>query len=476
MASVHDIWREIAEAAPNTPALVDDGREQFVSHGQLLAMVDATAVRIGGGKKLVFLAAETRVEAVAAWLACWKVGSAVALVSPNLPAELRAPVIDAYRPDLLIGPEGWGDTGGYAAESGDPWMWRRSETSPEPIHPELGLILFTSGTTGSPKGVRLRTSSVAHNTGAIMKSLDLGPDDRVLAHLALNYSYGMSVVNTHLSAGGAVILTKHSLASPAIWKRAAAFGATTMPSVPAQMALLDRLKIEPARFCPSLTGLTQAGGKVDAAILAAFAAQMQEKGGRLHVMYGQTEASPRMACQEITNGGDPASAGRVLDGGVFEIVDEHGQPTAQGNTGLVRYHGPNVMMGYAESRTDLGMDDECGGVLDTGDVGYLGPTGLLYIVGRSKRFAKIGGIRCNLDELERAADQVSSPSAVLPLADSVVVFWTPGAIDNPRRAAAELARALGFPTTGLEGRLIEAIPLLDSGKTNYTGLRALLGS
>jgi acyl-CoA synthetase (AMP-forming)/AMP-acid ligase II len=473
MKSVYHLWIDRARETPHAPALIDDGRAEWVTHGALSDMADAWRERISAAaeKPLVFLAAESRVEAVAAWLGAWKAGAVVALVNPALAAAQLRPVIDAYQPDFLIGPKGWGDGFGFVSGEED-GVWRRNPPQPCKGHAELGLLLFTSGTTGSPKAVRLRASGIAHNTQSIIASLELGPSDRVLAHLSLNYSYGMSVVNSHLAAGGSAVLTRHSLASPALWSRARGMGVTAMPMVPAQMKLLHRLKFTPQSFCPSLTCLTQAGGKVDRETLLHFADLMRSQGGRLFVMYGQTEASPRMACQELTSGtGDPDAAGFALSGGVFNIRGEDGRACAPGETGIVHYEGPNVMMGYAELAADLALEDQNLGALDTGDVGYLDAGGMLYIAGRSKRFAKIGGIRCNLDELERAAERIASPAAVLPMADSVMVFWIKGALENPKRAGAELARAMGVPLDAVSGREVDVIPLLESGKTNYTALR-----
>jgi acyl-CoA synthetase (AMP-forming)/AMP-acid ligase II len=132
-----------------------------------------------------------------------------------------------------------------------------------------------------------------------------------------------------------------------------------------------------------------------------------------------------------------------------------------------------VRLGYAQSRADLGRGDENRGVLDTGDLGYLGPDGKLFVVGRSKRFAKVGGIRCNLDEIERVAAGIASPAAVVPEEDGIVVFWPEDALENPREAALQLARALGFPATAVRCRLVRTIPHLESGKTDYAALRAL---
>ena len=178
MKSVYHLWIDQARAAPDAPALIDDGRSEWVTHGGLAGMADAwSAAQISavGGKSLVFLAAELRVETVAAWLGAWKAGAVVALVNPLLAAAQLRPVVEAYQPDALIGPNGWGDGLGMQAGQGD-CVWSSIAPRADACHPELGLLLFTSGTTGSPKAVRLRASSVAHNTQSIISSLDLGAE------------------------------------------------------------------------------------------------------------------------------------------------------------------------------------------------------------------------------------------------------------------------------------------------------------
>ena len=475
-----DLWTRAATAAADAPALIDDERDEWVSHAALVEKADRWSAAIGevAPRPLVFLLAESRVDAVAAWLGAWRVGAAVALVNPLLKdADLDA-LLRAYRPDGVVAPPSLSEIEGYlpraVAGAGAVRLFVHGARAEGAIDPDLALLLFTSGTTGSPKAVRLSSRGIGHNTTAIIESLKLTAGETALGHLKLNYSFGMSVVNSHLAAGGSIVLTSQSLANPALWKRATTLHVTTLPGVPAQYELLHRLRFDAGRFCPSLRVMTQAGGKARADLLDHFSDMMKARGGRFYVMYGQTEAGPRMACQELTGpGGDPAAAGWALPDGEFQILDESSRPRPSGETGSIRYRGPSVMLGYAHSRADLGLGDDNQGVLDTGDIGYLGSDGKLFIVGRSKRFAKVGGIRCNLDEIERAAAKIASPAAVLSEEDSIVVFWPEDAVANPREAAIQLARELAFPASAVHCRVVHAIPRLESGKTDYAALREL---
>lgn len=119
-------------------------------------------------------------------------------------------------------------------------------------------------------------------------------------------------------------------------------------------------------------------------------------------MYGQTEATARMAVLPPERLADKlGSAGLALPGGRLEADDD----------GEILYHGPNVMMGYADTADDLSRGDDLGGVLRTGDLGRVDPDGFLHITGRLKRMAKIFGIRVNLDDVERML-RGSGPVAV----------------------------------------------------------------
>jgi len=480
LQSVSDLWIEAATAAADAPALVDDRSGAWVTHGALFEKVAQWKAAIGeiASKPLVFVMAESSVDLVAAWIGAWRAGAAIALVNPRLKDEDLHALLSAYQPDCVAIPTSASEVEGYTPRAVAGAATARlvvcGARAAGVVDPDLALLLFTSGTTGSPKAVRLSTANVAHNTSAIIKSLSLRPDETALGHLSLNYSFGMSVVNSHLAVGGSIVLTSQSLANPALWKRASSFHVTTLPGVPAQYELLHRLRFNVDSFCPSLRVMTQAGGKAREDILDHFAGMMKVHGGRFYVMYGQTEAGPRMACQDLTRpGGDPAAAGWALTDGEFQILDEESRPRPAGEPGFVRYRGPNVMMGYARSRADLERGDEMRGVLDTGDIGHLGGDGKLFIVGRSKRFVKVAGIRCNLDEIERAAATIAAPTAAVPDEDGIVVFWPEAAVESPRQAAMQLARILAFPATAVRCRVVKAIPRLGSGKTDYAALREL---
>jgi acyl-coenzyme A synthetase/AMP-(fatty) acid ligase len=216
----------------------------------------------------------------------------------------------------------------------------------------LALILTTSGSTGNPKLVRLTAAAVRANAASIATALDIDGDDVAPTTLPLFYSYGLSVLTSHLLSGATVVLDRRNLTTPDFWGAIDRYGATSLAAVPYQYALLQRLRFAPDRY-RRLRTLTQAGGPLRPELVADFHRRMSAVGGRLFVMYGQTEATARMTVlppkllpEKIGSVGFPVPGGCVTIGA---------------DTGEVMYQGPNVMMGYAETAADLARgDDLCG--------------------------------------------------------------------------------------------------------------------
>jgi acyl-CoA synthetase (AMP-forming)/AMP-acid ligase II len=194
-------------------------------------------------------------------------------------------------------------------------------------------------------------------------------------------------------------------------------------------------------------------------------------GGRFFVMYGQTEAAPRMAT--LPHGRLPEKLGAVgpaLAGGAFTILTELGTPAPVGEVGRVIYQGPNVMLGYAESRRDLALGDVMGGRLETGDIGRLDPDGYLTLTGRAKRFAKLYGLRLNLEEVEARFGVVGEAAAV-ERGDKIILFT-----ETPQQIApliSDVAAEYKIQSANFSLRAVAALPRKSSGKIDYVALEAL---
>jgi acyl-CoA synthetase (AMP-forming)/AMP-acid ligase II len=342
------------------------------------------------------------------------------------------------------------------------------------VHPDLAVLLTTSGSTGNPKLVRLSRSAVRANAEQIAEALAIDGNEVAITTLPLFYSYGMSVLNSHLIRGATVVLERTGIMQRTFWNAAVEHQVTSMAFVPSQYEMLRRLRFDPSRY-PALRTLTQAGGRLRTERITEFAQKMATVGGRLYVMYGQTEAGPRMSTVPAAKLADKiGSAGPALPGGQFVIRTDDGTETTEPDVvGEVLYRGPNVMMGYAEGEAELAEGDSRHGVLETGDLGRLDADGYLFITGRLKRIGKVFGNRVNLDDLEqllRGSGLDLGAAAAVPAGDKVVVWVEDCAADTRKAAARTLAEKLHLHVSGFDVRDIDALPLLASGKVDYRSL------
>ncbi|WP_336213020.1 AMP-binding protein [Nonomuraea sp. LPB2021202275-12-8] len=408
----------------------------------------------------LFCGMRNDLPSVLRYLGAWQARRPVALLDPDLSARSLAELVARFKPAALLGfaqaPNGASVPRGTAAIR----RTRRDgagsrEEAAEP-HPELAVLLATSGSTGDPKLVRLSRAAVLANARAIAQALAIGPEEVAPTSLPLHYSYGLSVLNSHLMAGASVMLTDAGLLERSFWSCLDEHRCTSLAAVPYQYEMLRRLRFDPAEH-PALTTLTQAGGRLRPDLVTEFAA----KAARLYVMYGQTEATARIAVLPPDQvAARPDSVGAAVPGGRLTVED-----------GEVVYHGPNVMMGYAETAADLARGDELGGVLRTGDLGRLDGDGFLYITGRVKRIAKIFGVRVNLDDVERLLRDCGPVAATS--GDDRVTVWAEG-IDA--KGCSILARRLGTELrlhwSGFDVRGVDRLPLLTTGKIDYRALEA----
>ncbi|WP_436493138.1 AMP-binding protein [Actinokineospora sp. HUAS TT18] len=442
--------------------LVDAATGVVLDGAELHAEIDRVAAELAAlPAGVLFARMELDLPSVLRYLGAWRAGRAVALLDVALDADLLADLVDRFQPAAVLNPAGE-PPAGYSAD------WVRDSDTVHP-HPDLGILLPTSGSTGNPKLVRLSRSAVLSNAEAIADVLAIDADEVAPTSLPLHYSYGLSVLNSHLVRGATVVVEPTGVMGRPFWQAVEEHKITSLAGVPYHYEMLRRLRFDPAKY-PSLRTLTQAGGRLRPELVTEFNAKMIDAGGRMFVMYGQTEAAPRMATVPAERLADKlGSAGPALPGGAFSIrLDDGSETTEPDVTGEVLYRGPNVMMGYAETAAELADGDQVGGLLATGDVGHLDAEGYLFITGRLKRIGKVFGNRVSLDDIERI---VGGAVAAVAAGDKVVVFLE--GHDRDRRAAAKaLAERLHLHVTGFDVRSVDALPLLPSGKIDYRSLEA----
>ena len=270
------------------------------------------------------------------------------------------------------------------------------------LYDELALLLTTSGSTGSPKFVRQSYVNVSDNAQSIVKYLELDSSERPITTLPMNYTYGLSIINSHLLVGATILVTEKTLMQKEFWSFFKLQEATSFGGVPYTYEMLDKLRFYRMNL-PSLRTMTQAGGKILPDLHEKFAKYAKEQNKKFVVMYGQCEATARMGYLPPEMAVEKkGSMGIVIPGGQFYLIDVDGNKiNTPYQTGELVYEGKNVTLGYAECKEDLALGDERKGILETGDMAQFDEDGYYYIVGRKKRFLKIYGNRVNLDEVDR---------------------------------------------------------------------------
>ena len=395
------------------------------------------------------------------------------MLDEHLDSELLNRFITEYRPDYLWVPEQkTPDFDGQTVYAdGDYALIKRKDEHVFPLYEELALLLTTSGSTGSPKFVRQSYKNIAANTASIVEYLKLDSTERPITTLPMNYTYGLSIVNTHLAVGAAILMTRKTLMQREFWTFFTEQRATSFGGVPYTYEMLDKLMFF-RRKLPSLRTMTQAGGKILPEMHQKFAEYAEREGKNFVVMYGQAEATARMAYLPPEKALEKCgSTGIAIPGGRFDLIDENeNKITRPEKVGELVYTGDNVTLGYAVCGEDLAKGDERNGVLQTGDMAKFDSDGYFYIVGRKKRFLKIFGNRVGLDETERLIKGhfFDFDCACTGVDDAMYVFITD--VQKTTEVKKFLSEKTHLNPSAFHVKALESIPKNDAGKTLYREL------
>ncbi len=339
------------------------------------------------------------------------------------------------------------------------------------LNDELALLLTTSGSTGSPKLVRQSYNNIKANTESIVEFLKINETEITITTLPMSYTYGLSVINSHLYAGATIVLTEKTLMHKEFWQQFKINGVTSFAGVPYIYEMLAKLRFFGMKL-PSLKTMTQAGGKLSFELHKKFAEWAENNKKKFIVMYGQTEATARMSYlphqRSLQKCG---SIGIAIPGGKFYLADSKGNKiTSDETVGELVYEGDNVSLGYAESGLDLCKADEMNKRLFTGDLAKFDKDGYYYIVGRKKRFLKIFGNRINLDETEELIRSSFSGIQCVcgGIDDLMYIFITDDS--KKEKILKFIAEKTGLNQTAFRIKTIEQIPKNESGKTLYSEL------
>uniref|UniRef100_E1TD40 AMP-dependent synthetase and ligase n=1 Tax=Burkholderia sp. (strain CCGE1003) TaxID=640512 RepID=E1TD40_BURSG len=467
----------VSRQYPERAALVTESGVTL-TYAELHQAIDRLAAVLPE-RQLLFLVGGNDLPTVLCYLASLARGTVPLLLSNGLDQTQLDRLIATYDPAYVFAANG-GEQGQAQAhgtlvhEEGAYGLYRRAEAPRVELHPDLALLMTTSGSTGSPKLVRLSAANLRANAASIVEYLGINEYERAITSLPFNYSYGLSVINSHLLAGASLVLSDRSLMDAVFWRQLNEHRATSFAGVPYSYDILLKLRLARINM-PSVRTLTQAGGRMDPAKLRQVGDICREKGIRFFSMYGQTEATARIAYlkpEEIAH--KAGSIGRAIPGGRLWLESDDGRAIAQpGEVGELVYAGGNVSMGYAQQAADLALGDLNGGTLRTGDLARVDEDGCFFIEGRRHRFLKILGLRISLDAVEQVAADKGFSCAAKGTDEQLVIH----VVDSPALVAEDfrnaMAKSLGLhPSVVAVSRLPE-LPRLPTGKVDYQCLTQL---
>jgi long-chain acyl-CoA synthetase len=269
---------------------------------------------------------------------------------------------------------------------------------------DLAMILYTSGTTGKPKGVMLSHANLSANANSIIRYLKLKPSDRMMVILPFYYSYGTSLLTTHVRVGATLVIDNRFLYPNVVLDTMEKEKVTGLAGVPSHFAILLRKSALRKYKLSKLRYVTQAGSALTSEMIKEFISIFPKI--KFYVMYGQTEATARLTylAPKFLNK-KIGSIGKAIPGVKIDILGDDGKKLGIGQIGEIVARGPNVMLGYwnspAETKAALRKEG-----LYTGDLARLDNDGFLYLVSRKKEMIKSGANRISPFEIEEVVCQM----------------------------------------------------------------------
>lgn len=455
---------------PNRSAFRDESGAS-VTYGELAILAEKLFCA-RPTKCLAFVFSHNTLGGLASLASLIEAGHVVAPIAKTYAHPATQSLLEAYQPELIAAPHGGvqpSDEYQLLMSVHDFQIWVSRRQIVAPLYADLSLLLSTSGSTGSAKTVRITGNNIAANAKSIAAFLNLNPLERPMTSLPSSYSYGFSVISSHLSVGATILVTSRSVLERGFWDYFASSNATSLAGVPYTFVLLERLRFR-SMDLPSLRYVTQAGGKLSADLVSSYGHYANSSRIRFFVMYGQTEATARMAYlppeMTVTK---PTSIGIAIPDGEMEVVDSAGCPVLKpGVIGELMYAGPNVALGYAQDRADLSLGDSWNGVLATRDLGFRDEDGFFYVTSRVDRVVKLLGHRLNLDELETSLEALGVPVACTP-GETVVNIWCERESDKSI-VTTHLRDEIQLNPVLFRVHVIKDIPRSASGKIQYSVL------
>jgi long-chain acyl-CoA synthetase len=423
-------------------------------------------------RSLVLIKCQNSFEIFIAYIAFVELNCPIMLVDGNLSDENYLEVINAYKPNYIFQIKRKDKIKlnyDLIKTFGSYELIKNKIKNNMKINDQLSLLIPTSGSTGSPKFVRQSYQNIFTNIDQVTQSLNVQSHDRAITTMPLNYTYGLSIVNSHLYNGASIVINNYSFIDKNFWNVLKDSKASNFGGVPFMYEMLDKIGFK-KKITKDLKYITQAGGKLSQNLSKKFIKLCKDNNLKFITMYGQTEASSRMSFLDWKFAEKKMeSIGKTVNGGKFSIIDDKGNYINEPyKIGELIYEGKNVSMGYASGYLDLNKKDENKGKLFTGDLAEKDNEGFYYIRGRLKRFSKIFGVRINLDEIEILIKKLKI-ECICTGNDKILSFYLIDSFDKEEMTN-KISKTIGIHRSAIHLKKIEAIPRNSSGKILYSEL------
>jgi len=338
-------------------------------------------------------------------------------------------IIRVYEPSFIVGPTEWIKKNNiyknkFFYKFLNYSIYKTKNNIFPKINYKLCLLMPTSGSMGSVKFAKISKENITENTNSIIKYLKITSKEKAITNMPFNYSYMLSVINTHIQIGASIFVTNESMLQKQFWNDFKINKISSFNGVPYHYDILIKLGLKNI-YNDNIKLFTQAGGKMNIENKKLILDFLKRKKAKFITMYGQTEASPRISYLEPKyNFIKLGSIGKPIPKCKMWIENTNGKKVDKpSEIGELVFKGKNVFMGYAKNIRDLKKPDANKGLLKTGDLAFVDNDGFFYLAGRKSRFIKIFGRRFSLDEIEERMQKKAISIACKNKNDELYIYY-----------------------------------------------------
>ena len=415
-------------------------------------------------KNIVFFFIDNSKESISFYHQLIKSENVPIILEPNLDKKSIKTLIEKYKPNYILSIKSLdflNEEFLNLKKFTKYLLYEEKKKNNHNPHKDLCLLMSTSGTTGSPKFVKISYQNLEVNTKSICKFLKIQSNQTTITTLQPNYTYGLSIINTHLYRGAKIILNNNSFFEKNFWEKCKKFKVNSFGGVTFMYEILEKLKFEKMHL-PHLKYLTHAGGKLNSSLHEYIIKMCIKKNIKFISMYGQTEATSRISYLPWKfSKSKISSIGKAIPGGTLFIKGKK-------DKGEICYNGKNIMIRYANDYKDLTKKKTIK-TLYTGDYGHKDKDNFFYIEGRKDRYIKLFGHRINLDDIDYYLKDNGFITATIFKDNKFTIFYKGDC--NINEIEKKITNKLKITKKYILIKKIKNIPVSSSGKIRFSILK-----